>query len=276
MHFTNFNSINLNLDEVSQDVSDALVAQGVPDLPVSESKAVLQIRLTDDIAALPLPAINLELEVESDHNQICRPRVKSSKVLMLCSLAIHALGIAAVAWFSARHVPQILSKPEEIMPIQATLYYPAIHQYFEAPDESLNPIETALPEISAVEPHISEPEVNQQPLVKTVVQPKKANVSDAVETETTEPPPEVAAANEDTIAGSAGETTEQQSTGSQLERLNQALSSHLNSINAQQVQTITEAATANRHQQFYQQQIQGYQQPQAEPEMKIKKICFVV
>ncbi|BDX05323.1 hypothetical protein [Planctobacterium marinum] len=269
-------SINLNLDEVSQDPSHNLVVQSIADIPDTEPKAVINTRLTEDIAVLPLPGINTGLEVETEDNRTNKTRDKSNKTLMLCSFAIHAMGIAALASQSARHIPNILSKPEEIIPVQATLYYPPIPKLIEVPAESPEaletvPIKTVPTEIPVAELQNNTLEKNQQPLAQTVTESEKATVSDAAITEPTEQPPEVAVTNENPITESAVEPTAQQVTGNRLERLNQALSSHLNRINTQQMQAMSEAATANRQQQFYQQQTQGYQLPQAEPEMKIKK-----
>lgn len=220
---------------------------------------------------VPSPQLHQHIELaETDLNDpkqyVPQSRPPVNKPLLV-SLIIH--GVLVTGFLLSSVLPPVFQPPikntviENLAPIQATLYFPKITQ------------ETVPKQTETVIPEPTEP-LNPEKIIKTAPEIVSAQSSETPPAQPTQPPqPE----NQTTELPSIAKTTEadtQQTlpadSGSRLHRLNQALSSHLNNLSEQKIQSLTESATNRREEQFYRQQTKGYQLPFEEPQMKVKKI----
>lgn len=253
-------TINLDLTELETAEPElGLLALDADSVQMHHSVKIDENSICDTLDAIQIDPSAVTVDDDGPHQPLIKNSIKRQ---ILFSLTVHACFVIALIVFNSTQEPMRPTPFEDIKPIQATLYFPNIRQETVAKQtESLLREATAAPE-PKVEKEAGT-EVEAAPLTPPEVTPSQP------------PQPENQMAELQSVAKTAKSDTPQTSSadsGSRLQQLNQALSSHLNNLAEQKIQSLTENATNQRAEQFYQQQTQGYQLPVAEPELKIKKI----
>lgn len=177
-------------------------------------------------------------------------------------MLVHGLLFFLLFYFSGFTGKSLNKEQADISAIKATLYFPPPAPLVEVqPDteQLAEDIEVPEPIPETAEPEIAEPEIPQPQTVE----------HETPAPEVTENVVEQSPVVEESNSGTLSEPPEQSSTG-RLERLNQALSSHLNKMHEQQVTQMSEEASRNWHQDYYQRQTSGYKPP-SQPQVQSKR-----
>ncbi|MCC2605010.1 cell envelope integrity protein TolA [Planctobacterium marinum] len=216
-----------------------------------------------DIGQVEFADANLPIDVHQtiDEQNSPPPRLTLSqqKRTLFSSLVLHSIFCAIILYFSAMQAPVILQPAPPVIPIQATLYYPPLPAALPAEPE-IEETETAVET-----PVESTQELRQEPIARTEITdvPEQAIAQNEPEVDT-QPSP---ATPENLPPKNALNHSEPNS----LQRLNQALSSHLGQIAEQEMQAMSNDAVRNRDQTFYQQQTQGYNLVEEDPNKRPTK-----
>lgn len=212
---------------------------------------------------------SIDIHADFDISETSPQQFKASPktLTMTVSLLVHGLVFFLLFYFSG-FTSKSLNDPrqDDISAIKATLYFPPPPvskpdvepetQVTAPPDmeqnQSARPQEPEIPEADITTPEPAEPEITEPELTETASPPPEVAETEAISPELNQPTSEQSA--------TASETPAQTSTG-RLERLNRALSSHLNSMNEKKVAQMSEEASRNWQQDYYQRQTSGYQPP---------------
>jgi len=233
---------------------------------IAESDSVQSSKL--DIWQVDLADATTQIDVQqtiAEKDSPALPFVLNRKKRTLFgSLLLHTTFLTILIYFSAQQTPLILQPVPEVDPIQAILYYP--------PRPEPLPIEPEVVENEAAEPEVVETE-SAEP--EAITKPVDATQEIEISNETPElvreeiispepnsdtPPALDAPQSPETPVASVDNTST-----SNLQRLNQALSSHLGQIADQEMQAMSNDAVRNRARDFYQQQTQGYSLVEEDP-----------
>lgn len=226
-----------------------------------------------DIWQVDLADATTQIDVQqaiADKDSPALPFVLNRKKRTLFgSLLLHATFLTILIYFSAQQAPLILNPVPEVNPIQATLYYPPIPEYLTVEPEVLEP---EVVENEAVEPEVVETEsAKPEAITEPVDAPQEIEINNETPELVQE---EIISPESNTDTPPALDTPQSPETPiaaidntgtSNLQRLNQSLSSHLGQIAEQEMQAMSNDAVRNRARDFYQQQTQGYSLVEEDP-----------